>query len=312
MKVVYLGTDFMDGSDKYKKLMHDVFGDIEAIPLYGVFTDEGILDMFAKVGNNVLYIKKGEKILISNFLVNDNYDISNIALGEDEYSLSYNSARVVRNGLIQEHLSFVNNGDDDDPYRGFVTYTQFDPEQDVECTLRYEHRNMMSEAERERIYPYHLKDADYISIDEQTKAKPFDHGFLGKRHKYFARMNLDCESYDYDLVAIKEFGLGEFIHHGSYSLLKEPDIVRYSRGIYLDRNDLFRCVWPFGYPYKREEILELIRSHSFKTGIPQDLLDIYNGDNQFVRFANGVMKEVKVLEEKGKNVGDAVLLQLKP
>ena len=312
MKVIYLGTEFMDDNPKYVGLMREVFGEQKEIPLYGVFTDEGTLDVMAKAGNNALYIKSGKPTSMTNFATNDEYDISAIAIGNSEYYLGYNSCRVVRNGRIQEQLSIVNCGDDEDPYRGFVTYTQFNPDFDVECSLRFKHRSMLVKEGRERIYPYHLKDADYISVDEETKEHPFDHGFLGKKHKYFAKMNLGCDSYDYDLVAIKEFGLGEFIHKGAYSLLRDSEITRYSRGIYLDRSDCFRCVWPFGYPYKREDIIKIIESYAFSPSVPDELLDVYNGDNALLMRIRRALKDVKVLEDEGKNKGDTVLLHFKP
>ena len=166
---------------------------------------------------------------------------------------------------------------------------------------------------RPRIYEYHLNDIYSLIIDEQAKKKPFDWGIIGRKHKYFAHIDINPETYDIDILAIKRYGLGEYLHKGAYSLLKDDELRIYSRGYYLSKDGSFRYLWPLGYPYKQEELKDILKSYSFQTSIPKDLLDVYNGDHFMLRKVGNVLQEVQKIEkDKALSEDIAALIKVQP
>ena len=279
----------------------------ERFILYGV--DNGIdLDLLARSKNNVFFIKNGRELEISNYLIDSNYEISCMALGNNEYRFSDGVLLSCRDGKMEESLTLVNDMNDEDPYMGQVIYTQYNPETDTECELRFDHRCLLPDGKYERIFVQRLSSFDYVSIDEQAKKKPFEKGFLGKKHKYFAGFSVDNDTYDYDILAIKEFGLLSYLHRGSVSLLNTDTIKRFTKGWYLTKEGNFKCMWPLGRSYTEEYVSELIERYHFSKTIPSDLIEVYNGDNKMYQYVSALLQEIKKIEEDKEKVGEMALL----
>ena len=254
MEIVKLDVSILQ---RYPYLLNTLYQSFQEEPfvMYGVM-EEKILNLLCRSKNNVFYIRNGSKVEVSNIHIDGNYQITSFAEGNMQYSFVGNTCVAIRNGKIEESLVLANALDDDDPYKGSVIYTQYDSENDVECEMRFNHRSVLTTDEREHIYPFLLKDIEYVSINENARKKPFQHGLITRGHHYYAGMTVDSETYDYDLIALKEFGLLEYLHQGSRSLLENDEVTRYSRGWYLTRGEECKFLWPFGMCYKQESIKE--------------------------------------------------------
>ena len=313
MKVIRLDVDVLGEYKNLFSTLYDVFGD-NTVVLYGVVNDNGLIDVICRSGYKVIYIQNGKSVNISNYMIDDNYEIDMFAYNGVEYALTDRFVSSIRDGKIEESLVQVNDLDEDNPYAGHVIYSQYNPETDVEANLKYYHRCDLNDPDkRSRIYDFNIRDIDFLSIDEQARKKPFEWGFMGRKHQYFGKMEFDADSYDYDILAIKEFGLREYIHQGSASLLRDYKVTRYSKGFYLSRSGTFRCTWPIGYAYKQEELKEILSRYSFSTEIPKDLLDVYNGDHFMLRRVGRILSEIKEIEKDEKKIVDiATLLKMQP
>lgn len=293
---------------QYPNLMNILYRTYKEEPfiMYGVM-EQGVLNLICKSKNNVFYIENGEKIDVSNFHINENYEIVSFAEGDMQYSLNGGTAIAIRNGM-EESLALVNEMDDDDPMKGNVVYTQYNPDKDIECELHFSHRSLLTTDVRERIYGYLLKNIQFVCINEEAKKKPFKHGFTSKKHQYYANLTVDSDSYDYELVALKEFGLFEYLHKGATSLLESDEVVRFSKGWYLTRSDECKFMWPLGMPYKQDSIIKWISDYGFSSNVPNDLISVYNGDHELLRRVSSILRDMKELDQDKEKLKDMVLL----
>ena len=313
MEIVKLDVSDIAEFKSVLEVLSNVFGD-STIVLYGVVNGDKSLDLICRSGYKVIYMQNGDKINISNYAIDDDYNIDYFAYNGVEYSLTNKYVCAIRNGLMEENLVLTCDMDDDNPYAGHVTYTQYNPETDVEANMRFSHTYTSFKGDvRPRIYDYHLKDMYSLMIDEQARKKPFDWGFMGRKHRYFGNIEIDPETYDIDILAIKEYGLGSYIHEGAYSLLKYDELSRYSRGLFLNRDGSFRCLWPLGYAYKQEELKEILKGYYFKDHVPKDLIEVYNGEHPMYVKVGKMLKQIQLIEkDEAKREEMSTLMKIQP
>ena len=313
MEVVKLDISDIGEFKNVLEVLSNVFGD-STIVMYGVINNDKTLDLICRSGYKVIYFRHGDSINISNYAIDDDYNIDFFAYNGVEYSITDKFVCAVRNRLVEESLVINSDFDDDNPYAGHVTFVQYNPELDVEANMKFSHpvTNFKGDS-KPRLYDYHLKNMYSLLIDDQAKRKPFDWGFTGRKHKYFGNVEIDPETYDIDILAIKRYGLGAYLHEGAYSLLSSDDLSIYSRGYFLSKDGSFRCMWPLGYAYKQEELKELLKSYSFQTEVPKDLIDVYNGEHPMYVKVGKLLKKIQLIEkDEAKREDMATLMKIQP
>ena len=311
MEIIKWDTDLM-------KMLPGIFKIIKA-SLFSdkgaayVILDDGKLDIFARSGGRGVYINnKGDKVEVSSYLFDKDYKIKSFAIGNKQYGYLNERVNAIENETnIEQSLLLTEMTNSSEP-DGFVTYTQYDRERDIECEIQYKHRYYKSaNEERGRIYPYRLTHISSLMIDEHSGAKHVGPGLIGKGHEYYTVLEATPDYYDYSLVALKEAGLVELVKQGAESILKDSKITRYIKGVYMGRDGVFRPLWPLGKTYKEEDLFKLIKDYGFDPTIPSDLFEIYNDQHELVNKVKEVLSKVKEIDE-AKDQERCLLYSLHP
>ena len=260
--------------------------------------DEGKLNVFAHNKERAVYIyDKDGKVTVTPYMLDENYNIKSFSIGSKQYA--YFGERVSVFDLekgVEESLLLADYSDDNDP-DGLLCYTQYNHVKDIECEIQYEHRYMKSRnEERARIYTYTLSDMCSLMIDKK-RSYELGVGLIPKGYEYYSLLDLTSDTYDYGLVALKEAGLAEVVKQGARSILGSDRITRYVKGVYVGRDGVFKTLWPLSKPYKKEEILKIIEKYGFSTEIPEELVDLYNDQNEFVNKSREILQKVKEIDK---------------
>ena len=278
-----------------------------------IVLDDNKLNIFARNGGRGVYINNtGDRVEVSSYMFDKDYKLKTFAIGNKQYGYLNERVNAIDNDTgMEQSLLLAEMSNLAEP-EGFVTYTQYDHERDIECEIQFKHRYYKNtNEERGRIYPYRLTNISSLMIDEHSGAKHVGPGLIGKGHEYYTLLEATPEYYDYSLVALKEAGLVEFLKQGSESILKKDRITRYIKGVYMGRDGVFRPLWPLGKTYKEEDINKIIESYGFTTEIPTDLVEIYNNQHELVNKIQELLGKIKVIDE-AKDEERCLLYSLRP
>lgn len=300
VQIVNLDEETLKKVPNVIELLYEIFG-AKTIGLFAVVVDTE-LGFIGRDGGNCVYIHKEG---YNHFTLNQDEELGalrkdglEIFFGEDIYYVDENK--------IEQHVDLYSLSEpDQDDYDGCVSYKQYNPENDTLCEMRYQHMYREMEG-RPIIYGYHTQKIDCLYIDEDYTKKPRPKkGFLPKRAKYYTKVEFDDDMVGYKMTLIRDYGLMEFLEKGPYQLEKERKLVRYAKTQLIDFEGNFRDFWPLGEQLKTEELLELIKNYGFKTELPWQLIEIYNGRDIFVNTLQEIVRQMKEVSKEMKETEES-------
>lgn len=300
VQIVNLDEETLKKVPNVIELLYEIFG-AKTIGLFAVVVDNE-LGFIGRDGGNCVYIHKDG---YNHFTLNQDEELGalrkdglEIFFGEDIYYVDENK--------IEQHVDLYSLSEpDQDDYDGCVSYKQYNPENDTLCEMRYQHMYREMDG-RPIIYGYHTQKIDCLYIDEDYTKKPRPKkGFLPKRAKYYTKVEFDDDMVGYKMTLIRDYGLMEFLEKGPYQLEKKRRLVRYAKTQLIDLEGNFRDFWPLGEQLKTEELLELIKSYGFKTELPWQLIEIYNGRDNFVNTLQEIVRQMKEVSKEMKETEES-------
>lgn len=298
MKIINCDDAVIEKIPNIMELVYQLFGEKD-VTVFATL-DEKDLGFIVRAEERCVFINnKGEYTL---FTVDENDDL--YAVGKKDYTVVFSDSLCFVSQDKESSLAIKPLAKpDEDDYDGMVRFLQYDKKNDVMCEIDYqqmyrEHNGFAP------IYSFHTKRIDRVYIDEKFEKKKERPGLLPRRAKYFSKMMFKEGELGYDICALKEFGLVEFLSKGPYQLVRDNEIVRYSKTYAIDFSGVYRDPWPFGKDYTEDDIKALIQQFGFESEIPEEFLTIYNGGDrtiQTIKEVVGLMKEVQPLLEKPEN-----------
>lgn len=277
------------------QLLYELYGE-KTIGLFAIMVD-GQLGFIGRYGAECVYIHKDGYTC---FTLNQNEEIG--ALKKDGLEVYFgDSVYFVDSNKIEHYIDLVPSAEmDDQGYDGYVTYKQYNPNNDTLCEIRYQHMYREMDG-KPIIYGYHTKKMDCVYIDEEfsTKSRP-SIGFLPKRAKYYSKVEFDDDMVGSKWVAIKEYGLMNFLLNGTYQLQIEKTAIRYVKTKYLGLDGNSHDFWPFGEQIKEEDMAAFVQSYGFQTEVPLQMIEIYNGRDSSVNELQQIASQMKMAIQEAK------------
>ncbi len=248
----------------------------------------------------VLYTLEDEKtVSYEMFCLDEEYNVSQA--GFDDYELTmYGDLFTVqeRNSSIVQSLKLYKRTDgvDNDGYDGLIIFVQYDIKKKTRITLTYQQI-----FDKENSIYYYAKERMplQVVIEYGVFVNDGDVYRVLKKDRYI-RADISSDNYYYDLITIKEYGLINFLKHGSYELQKQNEIVRYIKFRRTNENNQAIFSIPI-YQYSWDEMADKIRKKGFATKIPDYLYETYNGGNQVLNEYKEVAEFLKEYEKTPPN-----------
>lgn len=296
VKIVEIDDDIVKNIPHVVELLFEIFGP-KNVGLFAVLVNDK-LGFVARDGGKCVYVHEGG---YENFTLNEEENLG--AIKRYGYDIYFGDETYYVDSEGHEHyvelmkLAYP----DQDDYDGCVVYKQYNPKSDVLCEMRFQH--MYNERDgKPTIYGFHTEKIDCLYIDEDyMKKKRPTRGILPRRAKYYSKVEFDEEMLGYNLSAIREYGLIEFLQKGSYNLQMERNLVRYAKTQYIGMDGNYHDFWPLGKQLKISEINELISSYDFNTTLPWQLIEVHNGKDEMINIIEAIVQEMKKVREKVKN-----------
>ena len=274
------------------KCAYQVYGDVVGVfyllekdgKEYILHNQDNVFMVISEENNGVSYTM---------FAVDENFELSDLGykdfelhIMDGEYVFQNRETGISTSLILRER----DDGEDIDGYNGFVRYTQYNPGEKTRATVTFQHMHYGEG----KISPYHIKRPfQFIFYDVKQKRNGqikinFKDQFIGRQFDY------DKEKILYDIVAIKDYGLSEFLDKGSYALQKEERYVnRYYKILYVNDNHYAKTGFPFTRQYTLEDMKAKLSECGFSYEIPQEYIDIYNGRDEVITDIRGLIDEIK-------------------
>lgn len=179
---------------------------------------------------------------------------------KEVYLIDYSKRSVCNLGI------FRRDSNDFDGYNSLIHYEQCNLLNDDRVILYF--RQMYGE-EGKRIYSCHLD-------------KPYIISFVGKdkQKSYIVdSYSVDDNLLSYNISAIKEYGIREFLKKGSFALHGTREIFRYSKIVWITPRNL-AITLPLAREYSLDNMKKVINDVGFKLEVPDRLVDMYNKDDE--------------------------------
>lgn len=307
MKIINCDDEVIAQIPNIMNFVYEAFGE-QDVAVFATLEDNK-LGFIIRAGENCMFINyKGEQTYFS---LNENEDL--YAVGKDEYTVVFDSVLCFVNKDQESSLDLVQLSEpDEDDYTGMVRFLQHDRKTNTMCEINYQqmYREYNGQAP---IYSFHTEKIDRAYITEDYDKQKDKTGLLSRKCHYFSKVVFKEGHIGYDISAIKDYGLFEFLSKGSYNLIREPEVEKYTKAIVRCSNGTLFDPWPFGREYSEKDVKEIIESHGFKSEIPEEYLRIYNGGDSTVQMAKELvrlMKELKPELEKPENSRMCLLLSM--
>lgn len=289
---------------------YQIYGDV--VGVFYLVEKDGKEYLLHNEENVFMIISEEEKaISYTMFGVDENFKLSDLGykdfelhIMDGEYVFQDRKAGISTSLVLKER----DNGEDIDGYNGLVRFTQFNLEKMARATITFQHMHYGAG----KISPYHTKKPfQFIFYDVKQKRNgeikiKFKDQFIGRTFDIHKEKKL------FDIVAIKDCGLTEFLERGSYSLQKEEStITRYYKILYVNDNQYAQTGFPFTRQYTLEDMKAKLAECGFSYEIPQAYIDIYNGRDELMNEIKELIEVIKsnvvyeeepyVLETGGNN-----------
>lgn len=220
---------------------------------------------------------------------------------KDNYSIFFENnelSHIIDNNKIEYSVAFCPlEIEDKDGYDGNVCFKQYNPNNDVLCSIYYQHDYREKDG-NPYIFDEHTKQIGELYIDEYYKTKPkYKPGLLPKRAKYFLGYTFMHGDPEYNMVALKEYGILRVTTEGALSLLGSRKVVRYIKAQALSaRYELYNN-WPLSRHYVEEELKDLINSYGVKSELPKLFIDLYNDEDEDAIRIKEIIMDVNKIKE---------------
>ncbi len=237
-----------------------------------------------------LFSYEGEYLNCEQFTIDEDYRVNSISLSEHIVYLDKNGYNFLdENGnYLSLHFKEIEESEEDDLYNGFVSFSQYNNHTKETIVITY---------------PYFFRKDCPKKLLSLESMEPMEllfkkFGILNK--KYFCYEG-ECGTLFYALVAIKDYGLKEFLKNGSYSLEKSSYVKRFIRFFGNDEGFNF---FPFCHAYREGDMYIMLKNKGFLTDIPKELLSFHNdfvenGIGDYCAIANAFKEKAK---GKSKNI----------
>lgn len=289
--------------------LSNLFGDTE-IKVYATLED-----------NKLGFVGETDKFSV--FIDNEaNYTLFNV--GEDgklcsvyknNYSIFFNEnelSYIIDDNKIEYSVAFCPLQEvDKDGYNGNVVFKQYNPDNDTFCTIFYQH--MYREKDGDIcIFDEHTKQMSELYIDEDYKKSPaYKPGILPKRAKYFLGFTFYEGNREFNIAAVKDYGILRVAKEGATSLYGSYKTVRYVKASALLPNGELYNNWPLSKQYCEDDLKQLIASYGLKTQLPELFIDLYNDEDEDVTRIKQLIMDISQLKEIEKPETTNMYLKLK-
>lgn len=280
MSVSYNSDDLLK---KLKPVFPYVEKDFQAI---FPFVEYGNVFFIALYADKGLYLKVvNGKVIKFEFYFDDMYNLK-MLVGEN-FQISYDDIFTYIDGDIAHCLSvFPTEFDYVHKCNGRVNYEQVNLQTKEVLSIQYPH---MYREDSSTIYRYHLDNILYMFLD--LKKSAHCGSFVGRKNIYYCNMEFESETFGDHINRVKTYGLIDFLNGKSYYLQKEPRV--YSRIRYIAKDGDYYSLWPFSRSLTASELKALMRERGFCDSIPDDVLKLYNGEDEVFRNINDFLKMLK-------------------
>ena len=290
---------------------YQVYGDVEGV-FYLVDADGEEVILHNSENVFMLIHDKDNKVRYTMFGVDENFELSDLGYPKFEYHVM-DGEKVFLDRETGKSFSIAlterSDGEDVDGYNGYVRFTQFNPESKERATITFQH--MINN--RGMVSPFHIRKPFQIMFQSNVRInRKGELKCKGKKSYIAKNFNIYDDELGYNLATIKDYGLDEFFNQGSYSLQKnERSITRYYKILYVTDNLYAVTGFPFTRQYSLEDMIEMLKERGFCYEIPQEYLDVYNGNDELLNSIKELIEEIKkhltyedepyVLEMRDKN-----------
>ena len=269
----------------------------QVISLYGEITDDFYEYEFNdskrvlyRCGNYFTMLSmEGEYVVFSSFCLGEEYNLDYMEFGE--FCASKNGDRddiwEVGSGTIQ-NLSHRRREDSavNGPYDGLVTYSQINEEAGEGLMITYE----VCYSDRKKVYPGMLRDVFMYSHIQ------------GSRITNYACLKANVNTYAYDIMTIKDYGLQSFLENGAYALQKDDQVVRYFKVLHQLKDGTQVTLYPVAKQYTKEELCEMFEARGFKVEIPEYLFEYHNGEYEEIEEYAQLAEAIKAYDKEQEEI----------
>lgn len=299
-KLIEIGMETLENVPSILCFIRDVYGYGHPIMLYAVDGDNK--GFIIRNGNQCTYIIDRQTLDLVEFTLNDDNSLNSIL--KDDYLISYNSDDItvytdINNNIEMTLLYDKYEENDLEGYDGTVVFTQYRLSADKRCEIHYPHmyRKNVKTGDAQ-IYPFNLRELQAIFIDNEYGEKGANaHGLIRRGSKYFHRITVCNGDIDYDIIALREYGLENFLKNTSYSLLKSDKVNRYCTIKLLLPSDVACTFFPLCKMYEEEDIKQYLINETFLTEVPQFVIDEYNGEDSLVNDIKEISLQIATIEK---------------
>lgn len=266
----------------YKQIL-DVYGEKE-IEIYGVINNHNKVNFFCLGEKIGLYINSSEFRL---FNIDDNYNVSYYQT--EKYDVYLNGVmRFVDLNNKQYTLEVLPLDEKDgDEYTGEATFSQRNLNNDSLCELSF-HQIYRQENGSPQLFPQQRKKLLRVYFEDNggdDSSKRF--GLIPPGVQDF---NLCC--YERGTIQFYIANLAVLLLQNKMELETMAEFKKYSKSLFIF-NDQFCDFSPFSDFYDIEKVEAMIVDRGFLKEIPQEILTIYNNQDNMLREIKEVLRMLK-------------------
>ena len=247
------------------------------------------------VGNNNYYIVEdlyGLASKIGHFRTNDGGIITElVSFFSDIVMMNHSVLRLDEMLAVKEQIALIETDEVSEKYRNVnsnIVYSQFDHRNVIRCSSFNSY--CASFDGRDKISSACFKLPYLITFDQFVKV-------TNKIPKVLESYNLgewDRNIFGYNLALLKALGLKRY--------LKEKDnydsFTMYYDKFVLINNEPYLYNLLTSKSYSVESLSSLLASKGFKSEVPQDLIDMFNGEHEVYKMFNDVISQVNNMDCK--------------
>lgn len=155
-----------------------------------------------------------------------------------------------------------------------LDFGQYKANDDISLTMRYE-QMAHGEINNKKLYGAYIRDPFSYIFEKGVLGK----SYFGKRKDAFYRLDFDImdNRWQYDLVALREFGIDAITSDNTVSLYdNEVSFSRFYRELFHIGDYITITGFPFLKGIKVQDMKDIVLSKGFLLNIPDTLIDFFN------------------------------------
>ncbi len=290
-----------------ERKIRDNFGD-KGVSLYSLLVDNRLIFVIMCAGRGLLIKNTGESIKFKRSMTGSLGEVEKDRMiikpkndyeDEEEFTCSVNTSIVDSAGNEVGICIFPSYNDG--IYSNRVCFSQYNKEKDVACEINYDYS-----CEGDMIYPGLLNRVESAHIYKNVKKKGTScrWGIVPSRIQIYSRSDIESDTLNYSFVSFNEHGILKTLVNGSYNLYNGSGyITRYCKlGFMNSKHQLVELPWPFGEYIKEEEIFSWIKENGFMVDIPDELIKVFNNQDEDVIFLQEFLKVIDAHKKDRKYI----------